>query len=164
MNFSWLTECGANILESPLANRAKNKPHSPPVLFVADFFHPVDNLAVELFLNRDVRHGRGWGSSMPVLLAGREPDHITGPDILDGSAFALRPAAARSDDKRLPQRMRVPCRPRARLESHAGALDQCRIGRLKKRINPYSAREPLGRSFAGRLRTNSFDFHFLNSL
>jgi hypothetical protein len=29
------------------------------VLFVANFFQPVDGLAVELFLNGDVHHGRG---------------------------------------------------------------------------------------------------------
>jgi hypothetical protein len=37
------------------------------ILFVADLFHPVDNLAVELFLNSDVRHGRDRRS--PMLLA-----------------------------------------------------------------------------------------------
>src|SRR5579859_1022789 len=37
--------------QSPLFARA--------VLLVADLFHPVDNLAVEPFLNRDVRHGSG---------------------------------------------------------------------------------------------------------
>jgi len=30
------------------------------VLFVADLFHPVDDLSVELFLNGDVSHGRCW--------------------------------------------------------------------------------------------------------
>jgi hypothetical protein len=63
------------------------------ILFVADLFHPLDNLAVELFLNGDVRHGRGRCSPMPVLLAGRKPDHITGPDLLDRSAVALKPPA-----------------------------------------------------------------------
>ena len=115
----------------------------PSVLFVADLFHPVDNLAVELFLNGDVRHGRGRRGSMPVLLAGREPDHITGPDLLDRAAPALRPAAASRDDERLTERMRMPCRPRARLEGYAGALNECRIGRLKKWIDPYRASEPL---------------------
>jgi len=28
-------------------------------LFVADLFHPVDNLPMELFLSGDARHGRG---------------------------------------------------------------------------------------------------------
>jgi len=68
---------------------------------------------------------------MPVLLAGREPDHITGPNFLDRSVFALRPAAARRHDERLTELMRMPCRPRARLESYANALKKSRIGRLK---------------------------------
>jgi len=40
------------------------------ILVVADFFHPVDDVAVELFLNGDMRHARGRRGSMPVLLAG----------------------------------------------------------------------------------------------
>jgi hypothetical protein len=38
---------------------------------------------------------------MPVLLAGREPDYITGPDLLDRATFALNPAAASRDDEGL---------------------------------------------------------------
>ena len=68
---------------------------------------------------------------MPVLLAGREPDHITGPDLLDRSAFALNPAAASRDDESLTEWMRMPCSPRAGLESYAGTLNERRIGRLK---------------------------------
>jgi hypothetical protein len=80
---------------------------------------------------------------MPVLLAGREPDHVARPDLLDGSAFALDPAAAGSDDESLTERMRVPCRPRAWLEGHAGALNECRVGRLKEWIDSDGTREPL---------------------
>src|SRR6266581_5356170 len=49
------------------------------VLFVADLFHPVGGLAVEAFLNGDVRHGRGCRGAMPMFLTRREPDHVT-PD------------------------------------------------------------------------------------
>jgi hypothetical protein len=56
------------------------------ILFVADLFHPVDGLAVELFLNGDVRHGRGRRSTMPMLLARGEPDHVTRPDFFDRSS------------------------------------------------------------------------------
>jgi hypothetical protein len=66
-----------------------------------------------------------------------------GPDLLDRSAFALSPAAARRDDEGLTERMRVPCGTCTRLEGNAGALNQRRIGRLKKRIDPHRAREPL---------------------
>ena len=68
------------------------------VLLVADLFHPVDNLAVEFFLNGDVGHGRGGRGPMPVLLAGREPDHVTRTDFLNRAAPSLRPAAARCHD------------------------------------------------------------------
>ena len=80
---------------------------------------------------------------MPMLLAGREPDHITKPDLLDRSVFALSPAAATRDDESLTKRMRVPRSPRARLERYAGTLNKRRIGCLKKRIDPYRASEPL---------------------
>src|SRR5437667_74876 len=49
------------------------------ILFVSDLFHPIDDLAGELFLNRDVRHGGSRHSPMPVLLAGWDPHHVTGP-------------------------------------------------------------------------------------
>ena len=68
---------------------------------------------------------------MPMFLVGREPNHITGSDILDRSAFTLNPAAAIGDDESLTQGMRVPCSPRARLKSDAGTLYKCRFGRLK---------------------------------
>src|SRR5439155_8583640 len=53
------------------------------ILLVADFFHPLDDLAVECFLNRDVRHCVGRSSPMPMLQARREPDHIAGTNLLD---------------------------------------------------------------------------------
>ena len=91
------------------------------VLFVAHLFHPFNDFAVELFLNGDVRHGSGRRRAMPVLLARREPDHVSRPDFLDRAALALRPSAARRHDQRLPQRMRVPCGASARLKGDARA-------------------------------------------
>src|SRR6476646_8468667 len=101
------------------------------VLLVTHMLHPVHHLAVFLFLNGDVRHGRRRRSAMPVLLARRKPDHVTGPNFLYRPAPPLRAAAARSDDESLTQRMRMPCSPRSRLKGNAGALDKCRIRRLK---------------------------------
>ena len=94
---------------------------SGPVLFVANLLHPVDGLAVELFLDCDVRHRRGRCSAMPVLLARREPNHIAGLDFLDRSALALGPAATGRDNQRLTKRVRMPSRPGARLKRDAGA-------------------------------------------
>src|SRR3954451_611280 len=137
---------------------------SRPVLVVTHLFHPVDNLTVEVFLNGDVCHGRSWCAPVPVLLAGREPDHVTRPDFLDRSAPTLRPATACRDDESLTERVRMPCSPRTRLESDAGTLNKCRIGCLKKWIDTYRSSEPLCRSLHGRLRANSLDVHFGKSL
>jgi hypothetical protein len=71
------------------------------VLLVTDLLHPVDNLPVFLFLNGDVRHGCGRRSTMPMLFAGREPDHITGPDLFDRPAPPLRAPAASRDNESL---------------------------------------------------------------
>src|SRR5919206_3491595 len=68
------------------------------VLFVADLLHPSDGTAVQRLLNGDMRHRRGGRSPVPMLLAGRKPDHVAGPDFLDGSALALRPPTAGRDD------------------------------------------------------------------
>src|SRR5207249_1175572 len=50
-------------------------------------------------------------------------DHVTQPDFLHRSAFALDPAAAGGDDQCLSQRVRVPRGPCARLERDAGTAD-----------------------------------------
>jgi hypothetical protein len=46
-------------------------------------FQPVHGLAIELFLDSDVRHGGGGRRSIPVLLAWRKPHDVSGPDLLD---------------------------------------------------------------------------------
>src|SRR2546430_17462027 len=84
-----------------------------PILFVADLFHPVDGLAVELFLNGDVRHGRGCRGAVPMFLTRREPDHVPWPNFLDWTTPALYPAAARRHEQGLAQRVAVPCCPSA---------------------------------------------------
>jgi hypothetical protein len=91
---------------------------SRAVLFVADLFNPVDNLTVELFLNGEVRYRDRQRSPVPVFLAGREPDHVTGMDSLDRGSPALCPAATGRDNESLAERMRMPCRPRTRLKRY----------------------------------------------
>src|SRR5215211_5706921 len=107
---------------------------SGPVLLLADLLQPVDGLAVELLLDCDVAYGRGRRGPVPVLLAGREPDHIAGPDLLDRPAFALRPAAAGRHDQGLAERVGVPSGPRAGLEGDQGAGDAGRIRCLEQGI------------------------------
>src|SRR5882762_10117829 len=117
----------------------------PLVLLVGDLVHPVDNPAVELFLDRDMRHRRGRRCAMPMLFARRAPDDIAGTDNLDRPAPALHEAAAGRDDERLTERMRVPVTPRAWLERYVGAARPCRCGCLEKRVNAHRAGEILGR-------------------
>ena len=88
------------------------------VLFVADMLHPLDHLAVFLFLNCDVRHGGRWRGPMPVFLFRWEPDHITRADFFDRSSPPLNPAAAGGYDESLPKRMGVPRSASTRLKSY----------------------------------------------
>src|SRR5260221_2474332 len=120
------------------------------ILLVTDLYHPVDRLAFEFLLNGDMRHGRRGRRPVPVLLARREPDHIAGPDFLDGPTPPLGPAAAGRHDESLAERMRVPSGPRARLKGDAGSAHAARRGRIEQRINPDCARKPICRSLAGR--------------
>src|SRR5438067_975111 len=105
------------------------------ILVVADLLHPVDDLAVQRFLDGDMGHRRRRLGAVPMLLAGRRPDHVTWADLLDRSAPALHPTAARRDDQRLAERMGVPVAAGARLESDGGAGHAPRLGRLEQRID-----------------------------
>src|SRR5690348_6663517 len=116
------------------------------VLRVADVLHPVDDLAVERFLDGDVGHRRGRRGAVPMAVAGRTPDRVAGADLLDRAVLALRPAAAGGDDEDLAQRMRVPGRTRARLEGDAGAGGASRFGRGEQWIDAHRTGEPLGRA------------------
>ena len=62
------------------------------VLFVADLLQPVDDFAVLGLGDGDMRHRRCRRGAVPMFLAGCEPDHIAGADVLDRTALALRPA------------------------------------------------------------------------
>src|SRR5579871_3985859 len=100
---------------------------------------------------------------MPVLLTRSEPHHITRPDFLNRSAFALDPATASGHDEDLAERMRMPCRSGAGFKRDTGAKCACRSSRFEQRINAHGAGEIIGWTFAGRLRTNSLYFHFPTS-
>src|ERR1039457_3522030 len=97
-------------------SQVKSCSRSSLVLFIADLFHPVNRFAVELFLNGDVCHGRGWRSAVPMLLARWKPDDVTRPDFFDRATPALRATAASGHDQRLTQRMGVPGGASARLK------------------------------------------------
>jgi len=101
------------------------------VLFVADVLHPIYDLASKTFLNGDMRHRRRRRCAMPMLLAGRKPDHVAWPDFLNRAAPSLRPSDARRDDQCLTEWRRMPGSAGARLECDAGAGSTCWFGGLK---------------------------------
>jgi hypothetical protein len=107
------------------------RPQAGLVLFIADLFHPINDLAVEIFLNGDVRHGCGRRCAMPMLQTRRKPDYITGPNLLDRTALTLNPAEARGDDQCLAERMRVPCRASAGFEGDLATAHPRRVWRLE---------------------------------
>ena len=86
-------------------------------------------------MDGDVRHRRDWRGAVPVLFAGRDPDHVAGPDFLDGAAPALHATAAGCHNQGLAERMRVPQRPRAGLERDAETIRPRRRWRLEQRVN-----------------------------
>src|SRR6266480_2287064 len=121
------------------------------VLLVADLLHPVNDLAVQLFLDGDVSHRGGRRGAMPVLFARRTPDDVARPDDLDRATPALHEAAAGRHDQRLAQRVRVPIAARTGLERDVSAARARRSRRLEKRINAYRASEVFGRPSGGGL-------------
>ena len=129
------------------------------VLLVADVLHPVHDLAIELLLSGDVRHGGGWRGAVPVFLTRLEPDHVAGPDFLDGPADTLDAAPARDDDQRLAQRMGMPCGAGAGLERDDRGSRASRVIRLEQGIDAHRASKPVRRTFDGGLGTISLDVH-----
>src|ERR1700736_2566532 len=116
------------------------------VLFVTDLFQPVDGFAIQRFLNGDVRHGRRGRGPMPMLLAGRKPNHITGANFLDRPALALNPTAVERHNQSLAERMRMPGGAVIRLECDARAANTRRIGCLEQRVDTDCAGEVIYRS------------------
>src|SRR5947209_6332363 len=112
------------------------------VLRIGNLLHPVDGRAVELLLDRDMAHGRGWPRAVPVLFAGLKPHNVAGPDFLDRTAFALHPAKPRHHDQRLAERVRVPGRTRAGLEGDKRPGNPGGLRRAEQRIDANRAGEP----------------------
>jgi len=118
-------------------------------MVIADLFHPVYDLAVERFLNGDMRHGRGWRGAMPMLLARRKRYHIAGMDLLNRAVLALHPTATGCDNESLAERMGMPRGAGTGLKGDAGAGRACRSVCLEQRIDPHRAGEPAGPLMGG---------------
>ena len=91
------------------------------VLSVADFLQPVDGLAIERLLDRDVSHRRGGRRAVPVFFTRRKPDHVARTNLLNRTALALRSTAACCHDQRLAEWMSMPRCPGSRFKGDTRA-------------------------------------------
>ena len=121
------------------------------ILLITDVFHPIDHLAVERFLNGNVRHRRRRRSAMPMFFVRRKPDDIAWPNFFDWAAPTLNPSKAGCDDQRLTEWMRMPGGASPRLERDACATNACRFRCLEQRVNSHGTRKPISWPVAGRL-------------
>lgn len=121
------------------------------VLLVANLFHPLDNLAVELFLKRNVRHFCRGSSTMPVLYAGRNPDDIAFVDLLNLSTLFLHPASTGGYSQGLAERMRVPRSPRTQFKTNSCSSNTRWLDYGQKRFDAHDSGKVLRRSLTGLL-------------
>src|ERR1700722_21004260 len=129
------------------------------VFLVGNMFHPLDELAVESLLDRDVAHRGSRRRAVPVLMPRRAPNHVPGSDFDDRLTLALRPTASGSDEQRLAQRMGMPGGACARLKGDARARDTGGLRRGVQRIDANVSRKPDGGSLQRRLRPGAFQLH-----
>jgi len=81
--------------------------------------------------HRDMRHGRGWGGAVPMLLSRRAPYNVARPNLLNWTSPTLNETGTSCDDENLTPRMRMPCGPSAGLERHTRPENAGWIGRLE---------------------------------
>src|SRR5439155_11906944 len=129
------------------------------VLFAADLLHPAHDLAVEFFLDGEVRQRAVWRGPVPRFLSGRAGDYIPGMNLFDGTSPALHEATTRRHDERLTQRMGVPGRAGSRPERDVRTMRTTRSRCLEQRLDTHLAADPFRRPFALGSRSTSLDFH-----
>jgi hypothetical protein len=129
------------------------------ILLVGDVLHPLNGLAGQRFLDRDVSHRSRRRRPMPMLLTWREPDNVPRTNLFNRTTPALRQPEPSRDNQSLAKRMRMPRRSSSRFERNARADSARRLRCLKQGIDPNSSSEPIRRTFIGWLRTATFDFH-----
>src|SRR5689334_11716411 len=118
------------------------------VLFVADLLEPLDHLAVQRLLDRNVSHRCAGTCPVPVFLVGRAHDHVPGPDLHGRLTPALREATPSSDDQSLTERMRMPRGACPWLKRDTRAGDATGLMRLKQGIDAHGGAEVFGRTLA----------------
>src|SRR5215204_3281852 len=133
------------------------------ILFITDLFHPIDDLALDMFLDGDMGHGRHRRGAVPVLDGRGNPDDVARADLFHQAAPLLNAADTRRHDENLAERMRVPGAARARLERDRAARRAPRIARREQRIDTHRTGEALGWPRGGRLGAGALD-HQLRGL
>ena len=109
-----LGELGCHVAHQPLRRRgpgagsgrrrgASSRRRCLTVLFVADYLHPFDGLAVQCLLHGDVGHGAVGCGAVPVLHAGRDAHHVAGADDFNRTVPPLYAPHTGRDDQRLAQ-------------------------------------------------------------
>src|ERR1700735_3659084 len=116
-------------------------------------------LAVERFLPGDVHHHRGRPGAVPMLFAGRNPDHVAGADFAHLAAPGLHPAAAGHYTQRLAERMGVPMGAGPRLEAHQAGTDARWRRCLDDRILPNHTGERVSWPAARRPGATGMNVH-----
>ncbi len=143
-------------------SEAKAQINLCPVLLVGDVLHPIDDFAVEFFLNGDVAHRRLGAAPCQCFSPGENQTTSPGRISSIGPPSRCTQPQPEGDDQRLTERMRVPGRARARLESDESAGNTSRVW-PKHRIDPDRPGEPLRWPFADGcdpLRLMSIDSPF----
>src|SRR5262245_22409921 len=108
--------------------------------------HPVGGLAVQPFCDGDMCHRGCRSRAVPVLLAGREPDHISRLDDFDRTSLPLHPAGAERDDQDLTEGVGMPRSARARLEGDTARVHAERVDCLEMRSDWHRTGEVFGLS------------------
>jgi hypothetical protein len=134
------------------------------VLFIADLFHPISRLPIELFLDGYMSHGCSCSCAMPMLFTWWNPDYITWMDFFFGTIPALDPTASICYNQSLTKRMSMPCSTGTRLKCNISTNSPCWIVCLKQRVNSNITSEIFFRPFGRMLLTNSFDVHYFTPL
>ena len=99
------------------------------VFLRGQFALPVHRYALLFFGNGDMRHGLGWGCTMPMQHMGRNGDYITHSHGLCGLALLLHQTNTIGDNQGLPQWVGVPSGVCPCIKLHSGAA--CSAWRLR---------------------------------
>src|SRR5580698_2308779 len=88
------------------------------VLLVGHRLHPFDVLAVECLLHGDMDHDGIRACAVPMLFAGRNPDHVAGTNFTSFVAPHLNAAETGNHRESLAKRMGMPMGACAGFEAH----------------------------------------------